>query len=331
MGWPDSLPLNSAIDRASIQDGRARFRAVLQAVNAAHGRALPDYRPTEQMLRDLGGEGEVPEHAPFMGAIPAQVRVIAVPGFMTECVTFLSDVLTDGMAHLQSLGAQTVIAPLAGRGSAAHNARQLRDIVVNLPDGETVILIAMSKGAVDTQEMLALYPETHARIAAVVSLVGAVCGSPLAHLAPDWLKWIERNAPLPHCRTHGGKAVYSLMPEVRRTFLANHPPVAGVRYYSLGAAVEAHNMSKGMLSAYQALCRISALNDGQTLLADQILPSAEVLGVLNGDHIAVGMPFNRNTGMVGRWVAKHLLDKNAFPREVLVEAVVRRVLEDLQA
>ncbi|MCR4377311.1 MAG: hypothetical protein NUV50_04375 [Rhodospirillales bacterium] len=329
MGWPDSLPLSSAVDRTSIQDGRARFRALLHAVNAAHGRALPDYRPTDQILRDLGGEGEASEHAPFLGPLPAQVRVIAVPGFMTECVASLCDVLPDAMAHLQSLGAQTLIAPLAGRGGAAFNARQLRDILLSLPEGETVILIAMSKGAVDTQEMLALYPETHVRVAAVVSLVGAVCGSPLAHLAPAWLKWIERHILLPHCRTHGGAAVHSLTPEVRRTFLGCHEPVAGVRYYSLGAAVEAQAMSKGMMSAYQALCRIHALNDGQMMLADQILPGAEVLGVLNGDHIAVGMPFNRNTGLLGRWVAKHLLDKNAFPREVLVEAVVRRVLEDL--
>lgn len=332
MGWPDSLPLNAVIDRANIRDGRARFRAILSAVNAAHGRALPDYRGTDQILRDLDGEGEPPAYSTSsLGPLPSHVRVVAVPGFMTECVAFLSDVLTDGLEHVESLGAKTLAVRLDGRGGPARNARQLRDALLGLPDGETVILIAMSKGAVDTQEMLALYPETRARVAAVVSLVGAVCGSPLAHFAPNWLKWIERNVPLPHCRSHDGEAVHSLVPEIRKTFLEGHKPVAGIRYYSLGASVKAENMSKGMLSAYRALCRIDAFNDGQMLLADQILPAAEVLGVLNGDHIAVGMPFNRNAGVLGRWVSKHLLDKNAFPREVMTEAIVRRVMEDLQA
>jgi len=329
MGWPDSLPLNSAIDRASITDGRARFRAVLQTVNAVHGRALPDYRTTDLILRDLGGEGQAVEQAVELRPIPGSVRIVAVPGFLTECVAFLSGVLTDGLAHLESLGAKTLAPVLDGRGGAARNARQLRDAIMTLPEGETVILVAMSKGAVDVQEMLALYPETHARVQAVVALVGAVCGSPLAHLAPNWLKWVERNVPMPLCRAHGGEGVASLTPEVRRAFLENHAPVAGVRYYSVGAAVEAETMSKGMMSAYRALCRTDALNDGQMLLADQVLPSSEVLGVLNGDHIAVGMPFNRNTGILGRWVAKRVLNKNAFPREVMVEAIVRRVLEDL--
>lgn len=330
MRWPDSLPLNAAIDRASLTDGRARFRAVLHAVNAAHGRALPDYRPTDEILRDLEGEEVWAEAVPaYQAPLPPHLRVIAVPGFLTQCIAFLSDVLTDAMAHLETLGAKTLVAALDGRGGAAFNARQLRDTIMALPEGETTILIAMSKGTVDAQEMLARYPETHARVQAVVSLVGAVCGSPLAHLAPNWLKWIERRLPLPHCPLHNGAAVESLTPDVRRSFLSGHAPVPGVRYYSLGAAVEADGMSKGMQVSYQALSRLQPLNDGQMLLADQILPGAEVLGVLNGDHIAVGMPFNRNPSWLGRWVAKHLLDRNAFPREVVTEAIVRRVMEDL--
>ena len=329
MGLPDSIVLNSAIDRASVTDGRARFRAVLGAVNTAHGRALGDWRTTDKILRDLGGEGADAGAAVSLAPLSARVRVIAVPGFLTECGSFLSDVLTDGLAHLESLGAKTMAPTLPGRGGAVRNAGHLRDTIMALPEGETVILIAMSKGTVDAQEMLALYPETHARVNALVSLVGSVCGSPLAHLAPGWLKWIEARVPLPHCRACGGEGVESLTPEVRQAFLQQHKPVAGVRYYSVGAAVEAEGMSKGIASSYHALCRIDPLNDGQMLLADQILPRSELLGVLNADHIAVGMPFNRNTGWLARWVCKHILDQNAFPREVMAEAVVRRVLEDL--
>jgi hypothetical protein len=283
-------------------------------------------------LRDLGGEEPMGEegNAPVdLEPIPAHVCIVAVPGYMTECVAFLSDILTDGLAHMQNLGAQTLAPVIDGRGGPKRNAKQLRDAILGLPENQRVILIAMSKGAVDTLEMLDLYPKTHARIQAFVSLVGAVCGSPLAHWAPDWLKWIEAHIPFPHCRAYGGEAVQSLMPEERRAFLKNHTPPTGVRYYSVGAAVQdIASISKGMHSAYRALSRLHGLNDGQMLLGDQILPKAEVLGVLNCDHIAAGMPFNRNTTMLGRWVAKHMLDCNAFPREVLVEAIVRRVLED---
>jgi len=252
-----------------------------------------------------------------------------VPGYLTECISFLSNVLTDGIAHLETLGIKTLVPALSGRGGAAHNARQLRDAIMALPEGETTILIATSKGAVDTPEMLALYPETHSRVHAVVGVVGAVCGSPLAHMAPKWLKWIDRYLPMPHCRAHDGDAVQSLTPEVRQAFLETHTPVPGLRYYSVGAATEPQFMSKGMACSYQALSTINPLNDGQMLLADQILPSSEVLGVLNCDHIASAMPFNRKGGFWAKVVAKHALNKNAFPREVLTEAIVRRVLEDL--
>lgn len=334
MGWPDSLPLNPVVDPALVRDGRARFRAILSAVNASHGRALSDYRATETILRDLGREHEAVQEAgdaPVgLQPIPTTVRIVAIPGFMTECVAFLCDVLTDGLAHLASLGAQTLAPRLDGRGRPERNAMQIRDAIMTLPEGETVILVAMSKGAADCQEMLALFPETRTRVAALVSLVGAVCGSPLAHLAPGWLKWIEAHVPLPHCRAHGGEAVHSLKPEVRRAFLQTHAPVPGIRYYSVCAAVETSGLSKGMLSAHRALNRYDVLNDGQMLLGDQILPQSEVLAVLNCDHIAAGMPFNRNRSILGRWVSDHVLNRNAFPREVVMEAVVRRVLEDLQ-
>lgn len=328
MGWPKTLPLNAAIDRASITDGRGRFRALLRTVNVSHGRTLADYRDTRLILRDVGREDEFPD-AVFLAPIPKNIRVIAVPGYLTECISFLSNVLTDAMAHLESLGIKTLVPALSGRGGAVHNARQLRDAIMALPEGETTILIAMSKGAVDTQEMLALYPETHARVQAVVGIVGVVCGSPLVHMVPKWLKWLERHLPMPHCRRHDGDAVQSLTPEIRQAFLEAHTPVPGLRYYSVCAAAEPQFMSKGMAGAYQALCAINPLNDGQVLLADQILPSSEVLGVLNCDHIASAMPFNRKGGFLAKIVAKHVLNRNAFPREVVTEAIVRRVLEDL--
>lgn len=333
MSLPLVIPLNPAVDRASVRDGRARWREILHAVNAAHGSTLPDARPADGILKCLDDEPKGAGDTVNLGTLTG-VRVVIVPGFLSECIAFVADILTDARAHLGHLGASCTVARVDGRGGAAHNARQIRDHIMALPDaqnGQPTIVIAMSKGCADTLEMLAAYPQTHARIDAVVSLVGCVCGSPLAGAVPDWLRHVERMVSLPTCKRHGGAAQVSLHPKTRTAFLHTNPMPPGISYYSLGAVVDRAGMSKGMLSSFDALARLNALNDGQMLLGDQILPDSVFLGALDCDHIATAMPFNREGGALARFVTLRLLDQNAFPREVMAEALVRQVLEDLGA
>jgi len=312
--------------------GRGGVKFCTRSITA-HGRALPDARKADRILTRLADEnpgagGDV-DLSPLTG-----VRVVIVPGFLSECIAFVADVLSDAITHLESIGAKCSVARVDGRGGSAHNARQLRDHIMALSQaeaGQLTVIIAMSKGTADTLEMLAAYPQTHARIDAFVSLVGCVCGSPLADLVPDWLRWVERVLPLPTCRRHGGAAQTSLHPKTRTGFLHTNPMPAGIAYYSLGAAVDRVGMSKGMLSSFDALARLSPLNDGQMLLGDQILPNSVFLGALDCDHIASGMPFNRARGVLGRFAKTKVLDQNAFPREVMAEALVRQALEDLKA
>lgn len=342
MSLPDCIPVNVAIDRTTLSDGRGRFCEIVAALNADHGEDLPDARSTNGIFTSLGVEPQGQGAPVSISDRLEGVTVIAVPGFLTECVSFMADCLTDGLAHLESLGARTSIAPMAGRGGCAENARRLRDHVLrdhalkttaNAPQNGTVgaltILVPMSKGAADTLEMLALYPETADKIDAIVSLVGCIGGSPLHGMTPNWLKWIERVVPMPTCARFNGAATDSLSPQTRTAFLETFKMPSTIRAYSLCAAVEnAAGMSAGMMAAYRALSRITPLNDGQMLLADQLLPGATFLGALNCDHIATGMPFNRNRGLLARFVTGRLLNRNAFPREIILEAMVRYVLED---
>ncbi|OEJ66857.1 hypothetical protein [Magnetovibrio blakemorei] len=333
MSLPDDFPLNLAIDRQSLCDGRGRFREIIAELNAHHGPSLPDARSTESIFTDLGppplGSGAKVDVSRALDGI----NVIAVPGFLTECVAFLADCLTDALAHMEDLGARTSIAPVAGRGGCAFNAGRLYEHIKaqGTKPGELTILVPMSKGAADTLEMLALYPDVVAHIDAIVSIVGCVCGSPLQQMSPKWLKWIERNMPLFNCARFNGDAVHSLSPKTRTDFLSHFEMPKGVRVYSLGAAVGEEGVSKGMLPSYRALTTISPLNDGQMLLRDQIMPNATVLGVLNCDHIASAMPFNRNLGLLARFVTRQFLNRNAFPREIMLEAIVRQVIEDTQS
>lgn len=332
MSIPGTIPLNPALTRADVHDGRARWREILHAVNLAHGRALPDARPTDRILKQLADENPGAGGDVDLGTLTG-VRVVIVPGFLSECIAFVADVLSDAIVHLNGLGASCSVARVDGRGGAAHNARQLNAHVMALPEaeaGQVTLVIAMSKGTADTLEMLAAYPQTQARIDAFVSLVGCVCGSPLADLVPDWLRWVERVLPLPTCRRHGGAAQTSLHPKTRTQFLHTNPMPSGIAYYSLGAVVDRAGMSKGMLPSFDALSRLSPLNDGQMLLADQTLPNSVFLGALDCDHIATAMPFNRGDGMLARLAKTRVLDQNAFPREVMAEALVRQALEDLK-
>ena len=332
MSLPDAIPLNAVIDRDALGDGRARFREILSAVNTARGADLPDTRPTADILLTLGDEPPV-EEAGTPVSVDARldgVNVVAVPGFLAECINFFAPTLADALKHLENLGARTSIAPVAGRGDCAENAKRLKAHLQSLgtQDGPT-ILVPMSKGTPDTLEMFDLYPETIDRVDAVVSLVGCVCGSPLKYMAPEWLKWIERNLPMPSCARFGGTAVVSLSPHTRCSFLKAFEMPGTVKVYSLGAVADADRMSRGMTRAYRALTQIHPLNDGQMLLQDQILPKATYLGTLNCDHVAAGMPFNRNASLICSALTRLFLNHNAFPREVMVEAVVRQVLEDL--
>jgi hypothetical protein len=60
---------------------------------------------------------------------------------------------------------------------------------------------------------------------------------------------------------------------------------------------------------------------------DMIIPGSTLLGYARADHLAVAIPVNRN------WptLSAGFMDRNGFPREVLLEALIRFVEEDLLA
>jgi hypothetical protein len=55
------------------------------------------------------------------------------------------------------------------------------------------------------------------------------------------------------------------------------------------------------------------------------VPGSTLLGFLNADHWAVATPINRSHPSI----ASSLVTQNAYPREALLEAILRFVEEDL--
>ena len=119
----------------------------------------------------------------------------------------------------------------------------------------------------------------------------------------------------------------SLRPDVRKAWLAQNPLPKGVRYYSLVTLPTPDRISRIVEKSYKRLGEIDWRNDSQVIYSDQIMPGSTLLGFLNADHWAIAIPLNRSHPRL----AKRLVDRNDYPREALMEAVLRFIEEDLAA
>ena len=98
-----------------------------------------------------------------------------------------------------------------------------------------------------------------------------------------------------------------------------------MRYYSLVRFASRERISAVLRPSYDALALVDPRNDGQLLFYDQILPESTLLGYLNADHFAIALPLARDHPELAM-----PLDRNAFPRELVLEAIVKYVEDDLQ-
>jgi hypothetical protein len=112
---------------------------------------------------------------------------------------------------------------------------------------------------------------------------------------------------------------------VRKAWLAQNPLAPGVRYYSLVTLPTPDRVSRVIEKSYKRLGEIDWRNDSQVVYADQILHGSTLVGFLNADHWAVAVPVSRSHPVM----ARALVDKNDYPREALLEALLRFVEEDL--
>jgi hypothetical protein len=171
------------------------------------------------------------------------------------------------------------------------------------------------------------YRELAQRVAAVVSVAGSINGSPLADDAPASLLGMLEYLPGSECDKGDGGAVKSLKPSTRRDFARTHELPKTVQYYSLATFAQREQISFGLRGSYDDLAKIDPRNDSQMLFYDQIIHGGALLGFVNADHWAVALPFSRQRP----GLAATVVNRNEFPREVLLEAIVRHVEEQLMA
>lgn len=314
--------------QAKMEDGRDRFREIYCAVQKDHGAGLPYDRPCEEVILRLGGEPEPGGTPVSLGPSELKLRVLFVPGLFNDCIKS-SSVYSHARAHIERYGYKTESLPVSGRSSSTHNALQIRNALLGrelLPE-ERIVLVGYSKGVPDILEAVVAYPEIRQTVAAVVSVAGTVNGTPLVGLIDKPVQELLQKIPVPQCPPGVGDPIESLKRSTRLQWLSRNRLPASIKYFSLVAFAGRDGISAILKSSYDRLSLIDPRNDSQVIFYDAIIPGSTLLGFVKADHWAVAMPFSQDAPQL----SAVLIDKNEFPREVLLEAVIRFVEEKLLA
>jgi hypothetical protein len=311
-----------------VEDARSRFSGYFCAVIDRDQEALPDYRPCNEALGNVAAQTAAATLVPELGESKAGLTAVVVPGIGYSCIAEWLKPDDSMRDHLRRSGFKFRIIEVDALSGTGTNARQIRDQIMAMPEepaGARLVLIGYSKGAPDILDAIVSYPEMRSRITAVVSLAGAVGGSPLADDADERAAQLFRHFPGAECDGGDRHAVEALRPDVRKRWLAEHPLPADMRYYSVVTLPDPDRVSGILKPSYRKLRKLDARNDGQVIAADQILPTGKLLAYLNADHWAVALPISRSHPIVGTL----LVTDNDYPREALFEAILRFIEDDI--
>jgi hypothetical protein len=313
---------------AGIVDRRGRFREIYCAVLQAREGQVPDHRPCAEALTTLGAEP--PGNGQPVPLGPSGRRLVAgiVPGIGYDCFAQWLKPPGTAIDHVRRFGYDMLPIRVDALSGSKNNARQIRDAVMAMdlgPGAPRLVLVGYSKGTPDTLQAVVDHPEIRARVAAVVSVAGAVGGSPLANDAEQYQADLLRHFPGAACDSGDGGAVESLRPAVRRAWLAQNPLPDGVPYYSVVTLPQPERISAILRGSAGKLAMIDGRNDSQVIFYDQVVPRSTLVGYLNADHWAIVVPIARSHETIG----SIFVTENAYPREALLEAVLRFVEEDL--
>jgi hypothetical protein len=326
----DAPPLVLApIRQSNVTDGRGRFREIFAAVREARANADPEDPACDKLLLRLAHE-PAPTGAPVhLGPSRMKLRILVVPGLLGDAIAPWVMPYANALAKLGEFGYESRYLSVSGRASSEYNANLLKEAFAELefaPD-EKVLLIGYSKGVIDALEAIVAHREVRDKVDAILSVVGAVGGSPVADETTGLLRSLFKGMPLFH-GTRGDKgAIESLERRSRQLWLNENRLPESIRYYSLGAFTDRDNVSSVLRSGYDACSGIDARNDSQVIFYDQIIPGSTLLGFANGDHWAVCLPFKENMSVTSAL----FVTRNEYPRDVLLESAVRYIEEQFLA
>jgi hypothetical protein len=325
----DTAPLIMVpVTQAGVVDKRGRFREIYCKVLESRGETLPDYRPCSDALTQVGIEPPGTGKTVELGPSRRRLIVAIVPGLGADCVADWIDSKGTVAEHIRQFDFDLTFIDVDSLSSIAHNALQIRDAILDMHmhDAEKrLVLVGYSKGIADILEAIVSYPEIRKNIAAVVSVAGAVGGTPLANNASKALLSIFTSWPGAQCTIGDGGAIESLRTETRKKWLADHDLPRDIAYYSLATYPQPDRISAVLKPTYNKLSKVDARNDGQVIFYDQLIPGGVLVAYINADHWAAATPISRTH----TFLKNNFVDHNDYPREALMEAILRFIEEDL--
>jgi hypothetical protein len=316
--------------QAGVQDRRGRFREIYCAVLQARAGEVADHRACDDALTRVGTEPAGTGQAVPLGTSSRRLVAAVVPGIGYDCIEKWLEPPGTAAQHARKYGYDQQWIKVDALSGTTNNARQIRDAVMAMDLGTgapRLVLVGYSKGAPDVLEAIVNHPEIRPRVAAVVSVAGAVGGSALANNAEQYQADLLRHFPGAACDSGDGGAVASLRPGVRRAWLASNPLPSEVPTYSVVTLPQPERISSILRGSAKNLAMIDGRNDSQVIFYDQVIPGSSLVGYLNADHWAVVLPIARAHSTIGSL----FVTENAYPREALLEAVLRFVEDDLAA
>ena len=311
-----------------VIDGRARFREIFcQLLVAASDDQNPIGECDDFLLR-LNDEPVPIEPPQPLPTLTTRFQILIVPGFLNECFASIGLPFEEAIQSLNDQQVESKLLMVSGRSSSDANAVYIAEKIseLRLAADEYLVIIGHSKGAVDTMHALVNFPETSRRVGAVISVSGAINGTPLVDHLDDIYFDLTRNFLPSGCDEGDEGALDSLRPTTRLSWIAANPLPGPARYFSLAAFSRREYINTLLKPGYDRLHIYSPRNDGILLSTDQIIPGSTLLGYANSDHWSVALPLDKKN----RLISATIQAPNQFPRNILLQAMLFYVAEKLE-
>lgn len=325
VGYDMPAEILTPIAHAGIDDQRQNFANLFCAVLEEMDE-FDEWGPCEKYWRTTATD------VPPLGEISKDYRVLVISGIFAQCVSSRLTAFSNGLTRLREIhGLDAEDLEVTAFGSSAQNGRTIAQHLKdsNTPqDRRPFIVVAFSKGAPDLFEGIVNDPEAREMVAAVITVAGAMGGSPAVDLLQDGIipSLVAYFGGDSECDFGDQGGFDSLFRQNRHRFIADNDwPI--VPSYSIVGAVDFTNTSLINRPTWQLLALYAKENDGQLLAYESIVPRGTFLGAANADHWALAMPFDT---LQDDELERTFISHNEFPREAMLEAAVRFVIADLE-
>ena len=266
-----------------------------------------------------------PQRVTEMSKPTHPLHLLLVTGAFGECFAEQALPFEEAIADLRRQGHVVDTIVVAGQSGVRHNAREIADYVAQLDNDIDLplVIVGYSKGVADALDFLTEYPMLGARTRALVSVAGAVRGSPLAARFEGTYGFFS-HVPVEHCSRGDAKVLHALREDEREKWLADNALPAAVRYYSVAAVASRSQIARALAPAWRMLRKTDMYNDGQLPLRNALVPGSTLLGYVHADHWGIALGLDDDLPFL-----MHRRDARSFPRAALIDAIARYVSADL--